>query len=172
MESDDYYAVFILDSITPAGIASFENVRTQVYAAISRDKENEEAEKLAFALKDQVDEGATFESLKKDNDKLELVPSDTKKLNNSFISLGKSNHLVGALLNAKAGDLIGPVKTYRGYGLIKVNVVGNFDSTIWNIQQDLVQQDLIRQKQNRLYRDWMADLKKEAKIVDNRKYYF
>jgi len=172
MESDDYYAVFILDSITPAGIASFENVRTQVYAAISRDKENEEAEKLAFALKDQVDVGATFESLKKDNDKLELVPSDTKKLNNSFISLGKSNHLIGALLNAKAGDLIGPVKTYRGYGLIKVNVVGNFDSTVWNIQQELVQQDLIRQKQNRLYRDWMADLKKEAKIVDNRKYYF
>ena len=172
MENDDYYGVFILDSITPAGIASFENVRTQVYAAINRNKENKEAEKLAITLKNQVDGGATFESLKKDNDKLELVPSDTKKLNNSFISLGKSNHLIGALLNAKAGDLIGPVETYRGYGLIQVNVVSNFDSTAWNIQQELVQQDLIRQKQNRLYRGWMANLKEEAKIVDNRKYYF
>ena len=172
MENDDYYGVFILDSITPAGIASFENVRTQVYAAINRNKENKEAEKLAITLKNQVDGGTTFESLKKDNDKLELIPSDTKKLNNSFISLGKSNHLIGALLNAKAGDLIGPVETYRGYGLIQVNVVSNFDSTAWNIQQELVQQDLIRQKQNRLYRGWMANLKKEAKIVDNRKYYF
>ena len=172
MENDDYYGVFILDSITPAGIASFENVRTQVYAAINRNKENKEAEKLAITLKNQVDGGTTFESLKKDNDKLELIPSDTKKLNNSFISLGKSNHLIGALLNAKAGDLIGPVETYRGYGLIQVNVVSNFDSTAWNIQQELVQQDLIRQKQNRLYRGWMANLKEEAKIVDNRKYYF
>ena len=172
MENDDYYGVFILDSITPAGIASFENVRTQVYAAINRNKENKEAEKLAITLKNQVDRGTTFESLKKDNDKLELIPSDTKKLNNSFISLGKSNHLIGALLNAKAGDLIGPVETYRGYGLIQVNVVSNFDSTAWNIQQELVQQDLIRQKQNRLYRGWMANLKEEAKIVDNRKYYF
>ena len=172
MENDDYYGVFILDSITPAGIASFENVRTQVYAAINRNKENKEAEKLAITLKNEVDGGTTFESLKKDNDKLELIPSDTKKLNNSFISLGKSNHLIGALLNAKAGDLIGPVETYRGYGLIQVNVVSNFDSTAWNIQQELVQQDLIRQKQNRLYRGWMANLKEEAKIVDNRKYYF
>ena len=172
MENDDYYGVFILDSITPVGIASFENVRTQVYAAINRNKENKEAEKLAITLKNQVDGGTTFESLKKDNDKLELIPSDTKKLNNSFISLGKSNHLIGALLNAKAGDLIGPVETYRGYGLIQVNVVSNFDSTAWNIQQELVQQDLIRQKQNRLYRGWMANLKEEAKIVDNRKYYF
>jgi parvulin-like peptidyl-prolyl isomerase len=172
MENDDYYGVFILDSITPAGIASFENVRTQVYAAINRNKENKEAEKLAITLKNQVDGGTTFESLKKDNDKLELIPSDTKKLNNSFISLGKSNHLIGALLNAKAGDLIGPVETYRGYGLIQVNVVSNFDSTAWNIQQELVQQDLIRQKQNRLYRGWMVNLKEEAKIVDNRKYYF
>ena len=172
MENDDYYGVFILDSITPAGIASFENVRTQVYAAINRNKENKEAEKLAITLKNQVDGGTTFESLKKDNDKLELIPSDTKKLNNSFISLGKSNHLIGALLNAKAGDLIGPVETYRGYGLIQVNEVSNFDSTAWNIQQELVQQDLIRQKQNRLYRGWMANLKEEAKIVDNRKYYF
>ena len=172
MENDDYYGVFILDSITPAGIASFENVRTQVYAAINRNKENKEAEKLAITLKNQVDGGTTFESLKKDNDKLELIPSDTKKLNNSFISLGKSNHLIGALLNAKTGDLIGPVETYRGYGLIQVNVVSNFDSTAWNIQQELVQQDLIRQKQNRLYRGWMANLKEEAKIVDNRKYYF
>ena len=103
---------------------------------------------------------------------MELVPSDTKKLNNSFISLGKSNHLIGALLYAKAGDLIGPVKTYRGYGLIQVNEVSSFDSTAWNIQQELLQLDLIRQKQNRLYRGWMADLKEEAKIVDNRKYYF
>ena len=172
MENDDYYGVFILDSITPAGIASFENVRTQVYAAINRNKENKEAEKLAITLKNQVDGGTTFESLKKDNDKLELIPSDTKKLNNSFISLGKSNHLIGALLNAKAGDLIGPVETYRGYVLIQVNVVSNFDSTAWNIQQELVQQDLIRQKQNRLYRGWMANLKEEAKIVDNRRYYF
>ena len=172
MENDDYYGVFILDSITPAGIASFENVRTQVYAAINRNKENKEAEKLAITLKNQVDGGTTFESLKKDNDKLELIPSDTKKLNNSFISLGKSNHLIGALLNAKAGDLIGPVETYRGYGLIQVNVVSNFDSTAWNIQKELVQQDLIRQKQNRLHRGWMANLKEEAKIVDNRKYYF
>ncbi len=172
LESDGFYAVFTLDSVTPAGVASFESVRTQVYAAINRDKENSVAEKMATQLKGQVDSGASFESLKQDNDKLELVPSDTKKLSSSFISLGKSDQVVGALLNANEGDLIGPIKTYRGYGLIKVKAISAFDSTAWSVQKDLVHLDLMRQKQNRVYRSWMAERKEEADIVDNRKYFF
>ena len=113
-----------------------------------------------------------IEAFKKDNDKLDLIPSDQKKLSGSFISLGKSDQVTGALLNAKAGDLIGPVKTFRGYGIIQVKNISSFDSTAWNIQKDLIRLDLVRQKQNRIYQSWMTDLIDNANIVDNRKYYF
>jgi len=172
IESNDYYAVFSLDSITPAGVAPFEESKIQVRASLSRERENNAAEKLAIELKDLLDGGASFASLKKDNDKLDLIPSDVKKLSGSFISLGKSDQVIGALLNAKSGNLIGPVKTFRGYGIIQVKNISSFDSTAWNVQKDLIRLDLVRQKQNRIYQSWMTDLIDNADIVDNRKYYF
>lgn len=172
METDDYYAVFVLDSISPAGIATFEEVRTQVYAAIIKEKETVATELFAAELKSQVSVGSSFETLKKDNDKLEYVPSDVKKLKGSFISLGRSDQVMGALLNANAGDLLGPIKTNRGHSLIQIMNVSVFDSTAWTTQKDIVRADLKREKQTRTFQNWMMELRDAADIVDNRKYHF
>ncbi|MBT88497.1 MAG: hypothetical protein CMG30_02850, partial [Candidatus Marinimicrobia bacterium] len=172
LESNEYYAVFSLDSITPEGVKPFEDAKIQVRAALSRDRENDAAESLAIELKNSVDSGVPFDAIAKDNKSIELIPSDTKKLSGSFVSLGRSDQITGALLNARNGDLIGPVKTYRGYSIIQVMEISPFDSTSWLAQKDLVRLDLVRQKQNRVYQSWMADMKNDADIVDNRKYYF
>jgi parvulin-like peptidyl-prolyl isomerase len=172
LESNEYYAVFSLDSITPEGVKPFEDAKIQVRATLSRDRENDAAKSLAIELKNSVDSGALFDAIAKDNKSIELIPSDTKKLSGSFVSLGRSDQITGALLNARNGDLIGPVKTYRGYSIIQVMEISPFDSTSWLAQKDLVRLDLVRQKQNRVYQSWMADMKNDADIVDNRKYYF
>ncbi len=172
LESNEYYAVFSLDSITPEGVKPFEDAKIQVRATLSRDRENDAAKSLAIELKNSVDSGVPFDAIAKDNTSIELIPSDTKKLSGSFVSLGRSDQITGALLNARNGDLIGPVKTYRGYSIIQVMEISSFDSTSWLAQKDLVRLDLVRQKQNRVYQSWMADMKNDADIVDNRKYYF
>jgi parvulin-like peptidyl-prolyl isomerase len=172
METDGFYAVFTIDSFNAAGVKSFKNVRTQVYAAIRNEKENEAAQKLAIELKNKLVEGASFEALTKENNKIELIPSDSKKLSSSFISLGRSDQVIGALLSASEGELLGPVKTFRGYGIIKVIGISTFDSTAWVVQKELLKLDLTRQKQNRVYSSWMTEMKENADIVDNRKYFF
>ena len=110
--------------------------------------------------------------LKNNDDKLEFIPSDKKKLTDSFISLGKSDQLVGSLIKSQKGNLLGPVKTYRGYGLIIVNEISEFDSTAWNNQQSIIKSELKRIRQNNLYQNWMTGLKEKAKIIDNRNFYF
>lgn len=172
METDDFYAVFVLDSISPEGIASFEDVRTQVYASISRERETVATESYASELRSQVEGGSSFQSLKEGNDKLDFVPSDEKKLKGSFISLGRSGQVMGALLNANAGDLLGPIKTNRGHSLIQVLNVSAFDSTAWTTQKDIVRADITRQKQTLAFQNWMMELRDAADIVDNRKYHF
>jgi hypothetical protein len=64
METDEYYAVFKLDSISPAGIASFDDVRTQVFSAMIKDNETEVAAAFSSELKTKLDNGANLESLK------------------------------------------------------------------------------------------------------------
>ena len=172
IETDDYFAVFTLDSISIAGTSPLEDVRDQIFSELKNNLQDKTKRIFATELKSKVVNGISFETLKNNDDKLEFIPSDKKKLTDSFISLGKSDQLVGYLINSQKGDLLGPVKTYRGYGLIIVNEISNFDSTAWNNQQSIIRSDLKRIKQNNVYQNWMIGLKEKAKIIDNRKFYF
>ena len=172
LETDDFYAVFTLDSISEEGIAPFEDVRSQVITGMERDRNVEASSNYANELKAKVETGSSFKSLTESNKTLEYVPSDKKKLSAAFISLGKSEQLIGALLNSEKNNLIGPVKTNRGYGLVKILEISSFDSTTWASKKNIIKTDLNRIKETTNYQNWMSNLKEKAEIVDNRKFHF
>ena len=172
LETNDYFAVFTLDSISLEGVLPFNDVRDQIISELKSEQRDKAKKTFAIELKTKVLNGTTFEALKNNNEKLEYIPSDEKKLSDSFISLGKSDQLIGSLIRSDKDDLIGPVKTFRGYGLVIVNKISDFDSTAWIDQQNIIKSDLTRTKQNKFYQNWMSELKEKAKIIDNRKYYF
>ena len=172
LETDDFYAVFTLDSISQEGIAPFEDVRSQVFTGMERDRNIEASSNYANELKAKIETGSSFKDLTENNKTLEYVPSDKKKLSSSFISLGKSEQLIGALLNSEKNSLIGPIKTNRGYGIVKILEISTFDSTNWNNQKNIIKTDLNRLKETTNYQNWMSNLKENAEIVDNRKFHF
>ena len=68
-----------------------------------------------------------------------------------------------------AGDVLGPLKTSRGYALINVLEVQEFDSSAYEVQKDGLRNTLQRQKRNTVYNDWLDAKKEEAEIME---YYF
>ena len=172
LETESYYAVFKLDSITPAGVEDFDNVKDKIYRDLISENEFDATNLYAEEIKTEILNGSSFKSIKKDNNRLELVPSDKKSLNSSFISLGRSEQLVGALINSKKGDIVGPIKTARGHGIVKVMEIEKFDSTNWASNKTNIRTDLANKKEREVYSDWMQSLKDEAEIIDNRKFHF
>ena len=172
LETESYYAVFKLDSITPAGVEDFDNVKDKIYRDLISENEFDATNLYAEEIKTEILNGSSFKSIKKDNNRLELVPSDKKSLNSSFISLGRSEQLVGALMNSKKGDIVGPIKTARGHGIVKVMEIEKFDSTNWVSAKTNIRTDLANKKEREVYSDWMQSLKDEAEIIDNRKFHF
>ena len=172
LETESYYAVFKLDSITPAGVEDFDNVKDKIYRDLISENEFDATNLYAEEIKTEILNGSSFKSIKKDNNRLELVPSDKKSLNSSFISLGRSEQLVGALINSKKGDIVGPIKTARGHGIVKVMEIEKFDSTNWASSKTNIRTDLANKKEREVYSDWMQSLKDEAEIIDNRKFHF
>ena len=172
LETESYYAVFKLDSITPAGVEDFDNVKDKIYRDLISENEFDATNLYAEEIKTEILNGSSFKSIKKDNNRLELVPSDKKSLNSSFISLGRSKQLVGALMNSKKGDIVGPIKTARGHGIVKVMEIEKFDSTNWASSKINIRTDLANKKEREVYSDWMQSLKDEAEIIDNRKFHF
>tara|TARA_B100000700_G_scaffold78542_1_gene88172 strand:+ start:169 stop:1929 length:1761 start_codon:yes stop_codon:yes gene_type:complete len=172
LETESYYAVFKLDSITPAGVEDFDSVKDKIYRDLISENEFDATNLYAEEIKTEILNGSSFKSIKKDNNRLELVPSDKKSLNSSFISLGRSEQLVGALMNSKKGDIVGPIKTARGHGIVKVMEIEKFDSTNWASSKTNIRTDLANKKEREVYSDWMQSLKDEAEIIDNRKFHF
>ena len=172
LETESFYAVFKLDSIIPEGVKPFKDARDEIYRDLLKENEFEASNLYAEEIKSEIMNGASFKSIKDKNNRVEFIPSDRKKLNGSFISLGKSEQLIGALINSEKGKIIGPVKTLRGHGIVKVENIASFDSSNWEVSKQIIRNELINRKERETYGDWMKSLKDEAKIVDNRKYHF
>lgn len=172
MQNDQFFIVAKLDSILPEGTKSFEEVQNQIKNSINLERRFTQAEKLAEKLRQEISQGTTFQQLKNNYENIDLITGDSKLLIRSFQSLGKSNYLVGALANADEGDIIGPVKTPRGYGIVNLVDISPIDSSDFEMKRDVIYNNLSNQKKNDNFQSWYQNLLDEAKIVDNRKYYF
>ena len=172
LENDRYFIVARLDSILPEGTRSFEEVEGQIKNSLNQDRRLTATKVLAEQLREQFDHGTTFQEIKDNNDNVDLVSGDTKLLIRSFNRLGRSNFLVGALLKARTGDVIGPIKTTRGYGIVKVVDVSAIDSSDFEMKRDVIYKNIRSQRQSENFQNWYQNLRDQAEIVDNRKFYF
>lgn len=172
MQNDQYFIVAKLDSILPKGTKSFEEVQNQIKNSISQERQFAQAKKFADELREELRKGSTFQQLKDNFENIDLITGDTKLLIRSFQSLGKSNYFVGALAIANKGDIVGPLKTPRGYGIVNIVDISPIDSSDFEMKRDVIYDNLSNQKRNTNFQSWYQDLLDEAKIIDNRKYYF
>jgi len=172
MQNDQYFIVAKLDSILPEGTKSFDEVQNQIRNSINQERQFDQAKVLAEKLREEVDNGSTFQQLKDNFENIDLINDDTKLLIRSFQSLGKSNYIVGALSNAKKGDVVGPLKTPRGYGIVNIVDISPIDSSDFEMKRDVIYDNISNQKRNTNFQSWYQNILDKAEIIDNRKYYF
>ena len=173
LENDKYYAVCILDSIIPNGIKKIEDVESQIRTVLK----NERAKVAAFEESNRLlvdissGEKQIFELIGSKKG-LEGFSRETKKLNQGFSSIGRSNYITGAIASASLGKTIGPIETNQGYAILQVHEVSEFDSTAYETQKNQIKNAIFSRKQNQYFQAWLSGLKDEAEIIDNRNFYF
>ena len=172
MENDDYYAVFVFESILPEGPSPLVEVENTLKEDIRKDKIANATSRLASELRDQINNGTTFKEVVTQNNGYEIVTNETKSLNKGFTSIGRSNFVTGALLNAKTDDILGPLKTFRGYTIVFVKDIMEIDSTEYEVRKDILKNNLLFNKQNQVFENWLKQLEDEADIKDFRKYHY
>ena len=172
LENDKYYIVATLDSISPPGVKPFDEVKIRITRDLTNKITKEKTEVLTQTLMEHINNGMTIDELEDQYENLERVKSDSKTLNRSFESIGKSNHIVGALLDALPGDILGPLQTSRGHAIIQVIEIAELDTNQFKIQRDGIRLSIVNQKQNRAFSEWLDHQKAEAEILDNRNFHF
>ncbi len=172
LENDTYYIVASLDSISPPGVKSLEEVKTRITRDLTNEITREKTKDLTQTLMDKINSGMTMDELVDQYKNLERVKSDSKTLSRSFESVGKSNFIVGTLLSASPGDIFGPLQTSRGHAIIHVTEIAEFDTNQFEIQKVGIRSSLVNQKQNRTFSEWLDNQKSKAKIIDNRNFHY
>ena len=173
MENDQYFAVFTINNIIKPGIKPFEDVEEELTNLLKKEKVMtltlEKAQKLMI---DIASDNKSLIKISNQNPDLDYIKDEQKTLSQGFTSIGRSNYLTGAILSSKLGETIGPVKTNRGYAIVQLKAVSNFDSTKFEISKESLHRTIFNRKQNQYFNVWLENLKENSDIIDNRKYYF
>ncbi len=172
MENDDYYAVFVFISITEAGPSPLEDVEEQLKQDIKKDKIAIATKTIASDLRDQINRGTTFDDIVAEGKEYEFVTDNTNVPNRGFTSIGRSNFVTGALLTSNKGNVLGPLKTIRGYTIIFVKDIADIDPDGYETRKNIIKNNLLSNKRNQVFDNWIEQLKDEADIEDFRKYHF
>lgn len=172
-ENEQYFTVSYLDSIIPPGISAFKDVENQIKNRLKERKAKKKTLELSNELLIDITAGnKSLENLENIDPKINRINNETKTLAQGFSSINRSNYVIGALMAAKSGDLIGPLETNQGHALIEVIEITSFDSTEFQIQKESLKKNIFGRSQRQFFEAWLDNLKTKAEIVDNRKFYF
>jgi parvulin-like peptidyl-prolyl isomerase len=75
---------------------------------------------------------------------------------------------IGTALSLKPGELSKPFEGTRGFYIIKLMTKTAFDSTQYASERNSMQDQIVQEKRNRLFSDWLTALRDKADIEDLR----
>ena len=96
----------------------------------------------------------------------QLLPST------AIAGLGRQYGITNYALEAELNKVSDPLKIERGAVLIKVTDRTEFDNDDYLVKRDGLRDNLLQQKKSRFFTSWLAQLKDDAEIEDNRHLFY
>ena len=168
IKNDNFFGVFFLDRIEEETVLSFENVKEDLKNEFLSEFKKNHLKTLAQSIKEENQNEMNFSEIYKNNQNLEYVAEANSALIGSFESIGKSNFIVGALSNAKEGDIIGPLPTIRGEAFVRVIDIADVVMSDFEEKKDAIKFSLLIDRQNAIWGNWLQSLRDNADLKDYR----
>ena len=168
IKNDNFFGVFFLDKVSKETVISFEEVKEDLKNEFLSDFKKNHIKTLAESIKDNNKGEMDLSAIFQNNENLEYVAEANSALIGSFESIGKSNFIVGALANAKEGDIIGPLPTLRGQAFLKVIDIADVVISDFEEKKDAIRFSLLIDRQNAIWGNWLQALRDNADLKDYR----
>ena len=168
VSNDNYFLIFYLDSISEEKTIVFEDDKEELKADFLTSTKEKNIENIALGISKELNGTVTLADISNKHPEFEYIPEDSGNLVGSFESIGKSNYVSGALLNANVNDVLGPFPTLRGQSFIKVLEVGEINESDFEEKKESLKFSLIIQRQNLIWGNWLQALRDESEIEDYR----
>ena len=168
IKNDNFYGVFFLDKVDKETLISFEDVKEDLKNEFLSEFKKNHIKTLAESIKDNNQSKMNLSEIYQDNGNLEYVSETNSALIGSFESIGKSNFIVGALADAKEGDILGPLPTLRGQAFLRVIDISDVVMSDFEEKKDSIKFSLLIDRQNAIWGNWLQALRDNADLKDYR----
>ena len=168
IKNDNFYGVFFLDKVDKKTVISFEDVKEDLKNEFLSEFKKNHIKTLAESIKDDNQGEMNLSEIYQENENLEYVAETNSALIGSFESIGKSNFIVGALADAKEGDILGPLPTLRGQAFLRVIDISDVVMSDFEEKKDSIKFSLLIDRQNAIWGNWLQALRDNADLEDYR----
>ena len=160
------FVVVKISEIQSSNIQPFDQVKATVKQLLTTKHKVEIAKQKALKVKSQIN-GDLSKVVNFDKNAFTSTIKDVSPAGN-IPNIGQDYAFIDAALNAELNKITDPVNGRKGIYLIDVLKRTPFDSSAFAIQKNTIRDNLLNQKKRSFINDWIAQMKKNADIVDNR----
>ncbi|MDX1699981.1 MAG: peptidylprolyl isomerase, partial [Melioribacteraceae bacterium] len=166
------YVVATISEVIKKGFKPFEEVSESISRMVKRDKKIDKAVEIAAQIKDKAEANNDLNAATEIYENAKVSTATNFTSSGTVTGLGRDFAFTQAALEAELNKIEGPIKSSRGSYLIRVTKRSEIDSTLFNIQRNSLRDNLLTQKRNMIFTDWIASLKENAEIEDNRHLFY
>jgi len=166
------FFVFQIKDKRPEGISPLEEVKGVIKRKIIKLKADSLAYDKAKMIFAQIKKGKSLKKAAEENNATYAEPKEFTR--NSFIPpIGKLPEFIGTAFSlTRPNQISPPVKTDVGSFILQLVSRSTVDDSLFATVKDSLASVVLQKKQNQVYQDWFAQVKKEAEIKDYRSEYF
>jgi peptidyl-prolyl cis-trans isomerase C len=130
------------------------------------------AKKLIEQIYEQARANSAWDRLSLDS-KIKLEEPPAFNRGDYVTGVGSQNEFAGvAFALQKPGDISPIVETERSYYIIQLVEKYPYSENAYTSERDELQEQLLQEKQNKVYVNWFTQLRENAEIEDHREIYF
>jgi parvulin-like peptidyl-prolyl isomerase len=164
------YFVIVISDVISEGARPFDDVKNMIKPVVLREKKFAKAKEIMESAAGKMNGNlAMGPSL---NNKITVDTTGNFNLAGSVPKVGRDYAFMQKASILNPGNVSQLVKGQRGYYLIKLLSKTPFDNTGYLAQRNQIRDNLLQEKKSSFFNQWLAKLKKDAKIVDNKYRFF
>ncbi len=166
------FAVFTISEIKEAGIRPLDEVKEAIKTRVRREKLKNTAYNYLKNLRTKLNEKEGLDAITKLDSTLEVKTASGFTLSGGIPGIGTDENVLGKIIDMKPNEVSQPIKGNSFVYIIQLVNKTPFDSSAYKAQYETLKQQIYNEKRNTIFFTWIDNLKKNAKIVDNRALYF
>ncbi len=168
IDAEDAYYLVRLDSLSSGGTRDLRGAREDIQGILIREKKIDLLVGRAQAVASSVAGGKTLEQAAQAAG-LPVQKTATFSRVTQVPGLGQLNQAIGAAFGLPVGAVSQPIKTRGGVFVIRADRRVNADRTAWQAQKKVQREALLERLRQQRVQEFIASLRENARIVDNRK---